>query len=315
MTNPVEHLSELQAFVTVVDCGGFSAAARAFPGRVPSFSHSVQALEARLGVPLIEHTSRSLQLTDEGRACYEHAARALLTLHDAEAVAVTGRAAPRGLLRVTTSSALTGFVLDEVVPLYLSEHAGVRVEVACSDERGDFAAEGFDLAIWTGKRATTSAVRAHRLEDPTMPWSVHPLGVVAMGFFASPSYLATRTIPRSVAGLAAHDTIAVTRGAAPAEWAMLVDGVRETVALRPRLQVDDVQRAVRAAAQGLGIVRAPTLLAAPFVARGELVAVMEAMTPAGLDAFVVLPPRAALIARTRAFVVVLEKVFPSSSVE
>jgi DNA-binding transcriptional LysR family regulator len=94
---------------------------------------------------------------------------------------------------------------------------------------------------------------------------------------------------------------------------MLVDGVREAVPLRPRLQVDDVQRAVQAAAKGLGIVRAPTLVAAPFIARGELVAVMEAMTPPALDAFVVLPPRAALIARTRAFVATIEAAFSSSA--
>jgi LysR family transcriptional regulator for bpeEF and oprC len=310
VTHTEQQLAELHAFVAVVEHGGFSAAARASQGRTTSFSRSVHALEARLGVPLIERTSRTLRLTDEGRACYEHAARALSTLRDAEAVAVASRAVPRGVLRVTTSSALTTFVLEEVVPAYLAAHASVRVEVASSDERSDFAAAGFDLAIWTGKRATTSAARAHRLEDPTMPWSVHPLGVVGMGFFASPAYLATRTMPRSVEGLAAHDTIAVTRGAAPAEWAMLVDGVRETVTLRPRLIVDDVQRAVRAAAQGLGIVRAPALVAAPFVARGELVGVMEAMAPPGLDAFVVLPPRAALIARTRAFVATLEMTFP-----
>ncbi len=301
-------LQELRAFVAVVEAGGIVAAARAFKGQTPSFSRRVHDLETRLGVPLIERTStRTLQLTDEGQAYYEHAARALAAVNDAEAVVFGATAAPRGLLRVSTSTAMATFVLDTVVPRYLAEHAGVCVDVEVSDARENVVTEGYDLAIWTGARATAAAVRTLRVEAPDAPLKAHVLGVVGTGFFASPAYLAKRVAPKSVEGLAAHDTIAVARGAASHQWAVVVDGVKDTIALRPRLIVSDVQRAVRAAALGLGIVRAPTSVAALYVARGELVAVMDTMSTPGLDVFVVVPARGPMAARTRAFIALLEQ--------
>lgn len=313
MTYQSEHgLEQLRAFVALVEAGSFAAAARAAHGRTASFTQRVHDLEDRLGVPLLERTSRALRLTDEGQACYDHAARALAAAADAEAVVLGATAAPRGLLRVTTSSALATFLLEEVVPQYLADHAGVRVDVDINDTRADLVSHGHDLAIWTGARATAAAVGTRRGDDVTSSLQAHRLGTAAVGFYASPAYLAKRVPPRSVDGLAAHDTIAVARGAAPLEWAVVVDGVKDTIALRPRLTVSDLHRAVRAAVQGLGIVRAPTSTAAPYLARGELVAVMDTMTPAGLDVFVVVPARGRLVARTRAFIALLETTFASS---
>jgi len=292
---PEQGLQELRAFVVVVAAGGFAAAARANKGMSPSFSRRVHDLEARLGVPLVERTTRALRLTAEGQAYYEHAVRALAAVDDAEAVVLGAAATPRGLLRVTVSTAIAGFVLDVVVPKYLADNAGVRVDVDISDAR-DLA--GHDVAVWTGARATATAVRGARRGPPSS--SVRHVGIEAHGFYASPAYLSTRVAPRSVEGLAAHDTIAVAHGAAPHEWAVGVDGVRDTIPLRPRLIVSDLQHAVRAAALGIGIVRAPASAAAPFVARGELVAVMEGMA-SGMDVFVVTGP-GVLASRTRAFV-------------
>lgn len=315
MTYPPEQgLEELRAFVVVVQAGGFVAAARAFQARAPSisFSRRVHDLEARLGVPLVERTTRALRLTAEGQAYYEHAVRALAAVDDAEAVVLGAHAAPRGLLRLTTSSAIATFVLDVVVPKYLADNAGVRVDVDVSDVRNDLVGAGHDLAVWTGAKATASAVRGKRRGESASALLTRQLGVQACGYYASPGYLSTRVVPRSVEGLAAHDTIAVAHGAAPYEWAVVVDGVRDTITLRPRLIVSDRQRAVHAASLGMGIVRAPSSLASSYVARGELVAVMQELTPPGLDVFVVVPARGLLLPRTRVFIELLDACCASS---
>src|SRR4030088_738014 len=94
-------LEELLAFVAVVEAHGFTAASRATGGRKATLSRRVQDLEARLGVSLLARTTRSLRLTDEGRAYFEHAQRSLASARDAEAVVLSAKSKPRGMLRVT----------------------------------------------------------------------------------------------------------------------------------------------------------------------------------------------------------------------
>src|SRR5262245_61214010 len=108
-------LEELRAFVAVVDAQGFRAAARATRGRKATLSARVQDLESRLGVPLLVRTTRSLRLTDEGRAYFEHASRALASARDAEAVVLSAKSEPRGVLRVTASAAIAALAMDNVI--------------------------------------------------------------------------------------------------------------------------------------------------------------------------------------------------------
>ncbi|QSQ25323.1 LysR family transcriptional regulator [Pyxidicoccus parkwayensis] len=292
-----EHaLEELRAFVAVVEAQGFSAAARAMHGRKATLSKRVQDLEERLGVPLLVRTTRSLRLTEEGRAYFEHASRALSSVRDAEAAVLAAKAEPRGVLHVTTSASIAALVLDNVVATYLSRHSAVRIELDVSERRGDLVRDGFDLAVWAGALDDSSLV-ARRL------------GVAAGGYYASPEYLSRRSTPRSPEDLGAHDTIAVPKGDAPADWAFVAAGKRKRVSLRPRLVVTDLALAVRAAAAGLGIVRAPRSVAEPYLAKRQLVPVLAEMTPPGLEVFAVFPPGGALVPKTRVFVDLLQQWF------
>ncbi|WNG27105.1 LysR family transcriptional regulator [Cystobacter fuscus] len=292
-----EHaLEELRAFVAVVEARGFSAAARATRGRKATLSKRVQELEARLGVPLLVRTTRSLRLTDEGRAYFEHASRALASVRDAEAVVLSAKAEPRGVLRVTTSAALAALVMDSVVADYLARHARVRVELHVSEHRGDLVREGFDLAVWAGA-----------LEDSSL--ITRRLGVADGGYYASPRYLARRPEPKSPEEVAAHDTIAVPKGDAPMDWTFVVAGRPKRVTLRPRLVVSDLALAARAAAAGMGIVRAPYSVVEPYVAKKQLVAILRESTPPGLEVHAVFPVGGTLVPKTRVFVELLQAWF------
>src|SRR5882757_7793790 len=130
-------LEELLAFVAVVEAHGFRAAARSTQARKATLSKRVQDLETRLGVPLLVRTTRSLRLTEEGSAYFEHATRALTSVRDAEAAVLSAKAEPRGVLRVTTSPSIASLVLDGVVAGYLARHPKVRVVLDASERRID----------------------------------------------------------------------------------------------------------------------------------------------------------------------------------
>jgi DNA-binding transcriptional LysR family regulator len=288
-------LEELQAFVSVVEANGFRAAARSTQGRKATLSKRVQDLEARLGVSLLVRTTRALRLTDEGRAYFERAALALAAARDAEAAVVATRAEPRGLLRVTVASSFAPSVLD-VVTAYLSRYAAVRVELVTSERHPDLVREGFDVAVWLGA-----------LEDSALV--ARRLGVSEGGYYASPQYLARRGRPRRPDELAAHDAIVVSRGDPVPEWFFVINGKSKRIPIRGPLVVTDLALASRAAAAGLGIVRAPIPIVRAYVERKELVPVLRDWTPPGVEVHAVFPRGGALVPKTRAFVDMLQDWF------
>jgi DNA-binding transcriptional LysR family regulator len=256
----------------------------------------VQDLEARLGVPLLVRTTRSMRLTEEGRAYFEHASRALASARDAEAVVLSAKADPRGVLRVTTSPSLGSLVLDTVVVRYLAKHPQVRVNLQASERRLDIVREGFDLAVWGGG-----------LEDSS--FLARKLGVASGGYFASPRYLARRPAPESPDDLGSHDLVTIPKGSGATEWVFVMGGKQKRVTIRPRLVVNDADLAVRAAVAGLSIVPAPAWVAAPYIVRRKLVAVLSPWTPPGVEVHAVFPAGGGLVPKTRAFVDMLEGCF------
>jgi DNA-binding transcriptional LysR family regulator len=119
-------LEQLATFVAVVDANGFSAAARLTNARKATLSRRVRQLEERLGVTLLARTTRTLRLTDEGRAYLEHARRAMSAAVDADAVVALAKRKPTGVLRVTTSAALASVLLENVVTGFLARHPRCR---------------------------------------------------------------------------------------------------------------------------------------------------------------------------------------------
>ncbi|WP_433935249.1 LysR substrate-binding domain-containing protein [Sorangium cellulosum] len=292
-------LEELAAFVAVVEANGFTAAARAMRARKATLSQRVQDLEERLGVSLLVRTTRSLRLTDEGRAYFEHARRSLAAARDAEAVVALARSKPSGLLRITTSAALAGTLMDAVVAPYLARYPDVSVELDTSVRRVDLVREGFDLAIRVGPLDDSSLV-ARRL------------GTATGGYHASPRYLERRGCPGRPDELGDHDAIVVAHEDGPKEWPFITGSKKWPLVVRPRLTVGSFELAVQAAAAGAGVVRAPLYFVRPLLAKRRLVEVLKDWTPPGFDVHAVFPPGGALVPKTRVLLDMLAAWFARS---
>src|SRR5690606_6071764 len=142
-------LRSIAIFVQVVRAGSFAGAARALGMQRSGVSRKVAELEEHLGTRLLQRTTRTLHLTDEGRIFHDHCLRALAELQEAEDALAGMHGTPRGLLRVTAP--LSFAFLGPLVGEFLGENPEVRIELLCTDRVVDLVEEGFDAAIRAGR--------------------------------------------------------------------------------------------------------------------------------------------------------------------
>ena len=233
----MDRLDEFAIFVRIVEEGSLVRAAQRLRRSAPAVTRALAALEDRIGVRLIDRTTRRLAPTEAGRALYE---RARAVVADYEAAAARAREAPvRGLLRI---AAPVQFGRRHVAPLatrFLDSHDGVEIELLLNDRNVDLIEEGIDVAVRIGALADSGLV-------------ARPVGHVRRQWVASPAYLATHGTPTAPADLARHEALLGTsRGAM--EWTF---GGRRRGApthLAGRLRVDDIETRLRLAREGRGI--------------------------------------------------------------
>lgn len=289
-------LAGLAAFVSVVEANGFTAAAKRTGQRKATLSLKVQALEKRVGVTLLARTTRSVRLTDEGRAYLEPARRALAAAAEAEAVVARSRVEPAGRLVVTTSVALAELLFEPVVVPFLAKHRKVTLHLDTSVRVLDLVRDGVDLALRPGP-LEDSAYRARRL------------GELPGGYYASPALLKRLGPLRTPDDLQRFPTIVVPRSEAPMSWPFTVRGRTVQVAVRPRLSVTSFHLAAQAAAQGLGVVRTPEVFVAEALKRRQLVRVLNDVTLPAYALHAVYTEQALLSPKTRVFLEMVEAWF------
>ena len=268
-------LAEAAAFVVVATAGGFTAAARAGGFRKATLTERIHSLERRLGVALLVRTTRSVRLTEEGRAYLARVQPAVEALRAGDAEAATFRSTPTGTLRVTVIPPLATVVLAEVVGPYLEACPEVSVVLDAAINVADLAREGIDVAVRIGPLANSSLV-------------CRRLGAIAGGYYASPAYLARRGAPKTPESLQAHDAIVIPRGDRPPAWRFKRGGHESTIAVRPRVGIASFEQGITAAVAGLGIVPSPRFAVRPLLESRALVPVLEPWTPA-YDVYVVYP--------------------------
>ncbi|KPM75562.1 LysR family transcriptional regulator [Cobetia sp. UCD-24C] len=185
---------DLELLLAVVDSGGFSAAANRLNIPVAKVSRAIQRLEGELETPLLNRTTRSVALTDEGRGFVERVREGLLLLGSAEEALLQQRAQPSGRLRVDAASP---FVLHQLVPLvaeFSRSYPGIALELSAADDIINLLEQRTDVAIRIGE-----------LDDSTLHAKV--LGRSTLHLVASPAYLAEHGVPSSVAALQTHQLL------------------------------------------------------------------------------------------------------------
>lgn len=273
----------MEVFTAVVEAGSFAEAARRLEVSPSGVTRAVSALERRLGVRLLQRTTRSLNLTEPGMRFHRSAGRVVAAALTAEAE-ITGRCSPRGPLSVAASTSLGRVVVASALGAFLGIHPEVVGTLTLSDRVANLAEEGIDVAVRVGPLAEAGPF-ARRV------------GAVGRTLVASPAYLAQRAPPEEPRALREHAIIAFA-GLMPGRNLPFGSG---PVRLAPRLEVDDAAAAIALAEAGHGIAPAPSFMVRDALAQGRLVEVLAPHAPPPRPVHLVFPTGRLIGATARAF--------------
>ncbi len=287
-------------FTRVAETGGFSLVAREAGSTQPTVSRTIAALEAHLGVRLLNRSSRAVTLTDDGRAFYTLATRALEAVAEAEAAVGRRRGQPAGLLRLGTPVAFGRLHVAPLIARFLARHPDVEVELSMNDAFVDLVGEGLDLAIRIG-----------RLEDPAL--IARRIGTTRRVTVASAEYLARRGIPDTPAALREHECVVYTRLATGHRWHFAGPDGPTAVDVRGRFRADNSEAVREAVISGAGIAVIPVWLFSDEISAGRVRIILEAFEPDRLPIHAVYPSRRQLSAKVRAMIDFLAGKFAASA--
>ena len=286
----MSRLEQAESFIATVEAGSFTAAARRMGLTKSAVSRRVSELEARLGVQLLNRTTRTLSLTREGER-YLESAKGLLAEWDAaeaELRASGGRLAGRVRMSVPLSYGLNR--LSPILIAFMAEHPEVSLDIDFSDRRVDLVGEGFDLTIRVSEALPDSELRARKLE--TIP----------MLAAASPKCLERHGIPDTVEAMSAMPEVRYGLRS-QASWRVRTPaGAVETLEMVPAHRVTNGDFAVEAAVAGLGVVVEPEFILAEALAAGRLVRLLPDHTFPPITAFAVRAPTVRVPARVEALI-------------
>ncbi|MEP0943097.1 MAG: LysR family transcriptional regulator [Rhizobiaceae bacterium] len=254
----MDHLTRINMFLTVANCGSFAAAARELGVTSSAVSKQVQNLEHELKVRLFNRTTRQVSLTEEGAVFRARAGRALDDLQEAREEIYELRSNPRGPLKVSLPISLAQKYLTQTLVSFAAEHPDVELNVSLDDRLVDIVSEDFDLVLRIGT-LTDSSLIARRLA--ACPFVI----------CASPAYLETNGLPGSPEQLPDHNVLAYTRNDASHEWRYKSpDGRPGYVGLNGTFKSDSGDVLCAATVAGLGIALLPIFYVAPHLRSGAL---------------------------------------------
>lgn len=295
MKKATENLAGIDVFVQVARTRSFSRTAGAL-GMTPSgVSRAIARLEGRLGARLLQRTTRSVALTDEGRAFYERCARIVADLREAEEAVAGVRQAPRGRLRVDAAMVVAELAIGPALPGFLAAHPELTVEMTIRDHPIDPVRERIDLLVRMSAGAAQGGV-ARRL------------GSFRVVTAASPDYLRRHGRPRTPADLRRHSCMSFLLDGAPIRWTFAGPRGPAAIDVTGRMHAASGLVLRGAAVAGLGIVHLYEPFVAGDLATGALVPVLEEHEATHAPIFAIYPHRR-LPARARVFVDFLAGLF------
>jgi DNA-binding transcriptional LysR family regulator len=295
----MDRLTSMTAFTSVVTCGSFTAAAQRLNMSPAAISSNVRALEERLGVRLLNRTTRKVSLTEAGKAYFDETSRLLSALEEADARVAQLNAAPRGTLRITCASVLA----NALVPLFgafTGTFADITLEVVSADGMPDLVDQGVDVAVWFNPAPQSSLIVRH-------------LGAFRVIACASPGYLATHGEPHQPADLSAHNCLSyMYPGFTELTRLWRFTGARgeAAVAISGNLHTNNAALLQAAALEGRGIVLAPGYGVEGEIRAGRLVHVLRGWDLGNFPICALYPHRQHLAAKVRSFIDFAVKHFP-----
>lgn len=296
---PMHNLDHLLIFIRVAEMHSFSRAAESMGIQKGRASTVVRQLEDDLGVRLLHRTTRSVQLTEDGRSFQERARELLADFDDLQSMFAGDGVALRGRLRVDLPTELARTTIVPALPAFMAAYPELELEVSSTDRQVDLVEEGFDCVLRLGP-----------IGDETL--IARPLGRLRMVNAASPTYLARHGTPRSLQELRrqGHCTIHYSRtlGAKPYGWEYPGEDGYATLPLPGVLHVNSVQTYEAAGLAGIGLIQAALTGIGRHLESGALVEILPDFRPQPLDVSLVVAHRRNLSRRVRIFMKWIEEV-------
>ena len=292
----MDRLTSLTVFGRVVECGGFSAAARRLNMSVAMVSNHVHALEDRLGARLLNRTTRKVSLTEIGREYYQRSSQILADLDEADLAAGALQATPRGTLRLHASVNLARF-LSPVVCTYLDAYPDVAVDLSVGEQLVDVVEDGYDLVIRTSLPPDSQMI-VRRLAS----WH-HVL-------CCAPSYLEGHPAPRELRDLEEHNCLRFAFYPFGEDWQFVEPGgKRVSVRARGNLVTGSAELLRNLAIAGKGILLGPQFFVAEELAAGSLVPLLPNYRSVDMTVSAIYPSRHNLAIKVRSFIDLLAREF------
>ena len=267
-------LNDITVFIKVVQTGSFTEAARRLGAPKSTVSSKVSGLERRLGVTLLQRTTRKLHLTDEGTIFFQSCARALAEIESAEAVAAGGQKVPQGRVSITAPSG-SSRLLSRFLKGFFARYPGVSVDLLLTNRYVDLIGEGVDVAIRAGVLQDSSLVAK---KIATTSWAL----------FASPGYVAGAGLPQQPKDLTSHQCIIFPK-AKSHEWEMANGRQRARIKVAGSVTADDIGALKELALDDHGIALIPTFVCRDDVAARRLVPILPGWSSESSSISIVYP--------------------------
>ena len=286
--------SEAEAFLAVVDRGGFGAAARELGVTQSTVSRRISALEMRLGKRLVERTTRRITLTEAGLAFASNLRDVLTRLADAECRVQSEGSEPEGVLRVTMPTAYGRTMVLPRVAALAQRYPRLRFELDLSDRYADILDEGFDLAIRNAE-PTQTGLASQRIDRYTLH------------VCAAPEYLAKHKPIERPQDLVDHSSIVLRTYAPRSRWRFEWSGDLIEIEISPRIIASDMMAARSMTLEGAGVAILPSFLAREDIEAGKLAELLpEAGLPA-INVFAAFPHHRANLSKIKVLIAELQR--------
>ncbi|MCL1058560.1 LysR family transcriptional regulator [Shewanella gelidimarina] len=278
-------------FAQVVKSGGFSAAAEAMGHSTSYISKEVNKLEARLGVRLLNRTTRSIGLTPEGDAYYQQCQQLITDAELAIGLITQHDVSPRGILKLSCPIGFAQNHLEPIISEYLQRYPNVSLELDLSDKRTDVVADGYDLAIRASSQLDESSLICRKL------YSCKAFTV------ASKNYISRHGKPYHPRELANHNGICYSNLKSPSRWDYIdSDGKPFFVDVRPKVLCNNGHMQLAMVLEGHGIARLPSFYMQEALQSNQLEVLFDTFPTIDVDVFVIYPSRKHLSPKVRAFI-------------
>jgi DNA-binding transcriptional LysR family regulator len=284
----------MEVYVSVVEAGSFSGAARRLKLGQPAVSKSIAQLEERLGARLLLRSTRGLTTTDAGQRFYEHAKRVIEEADEAEQAARESAESLSGRLRVSAAVTFARLHILPALKSFLDLHPNLEIDIALDDRNINLLEEGVDVALRMGTLEDSTMTARHLAQSPRL-------------VVGTPAYFSAAGVPQTPADLSKHEAIVYWQRGGGESWAFSQGGTEAAVVVSGRVRVSAAE-GMRAAVLGdMGLAVASQWMFAPELAAGTVRAVLTDWRLPPVDLWAVFPSGRKVTSKARVFVEFVEQ--------